>query len=84
MEKTKKRNNIHTNTNELSAGLSLVKKGLKVVLHPSSKIIHYEGKGSGSRRSYKVQKFHIVDFHKGAYRAYRDHHELELLWCRLR
>ncbi|MDQ8180653.1 glycosyltransferase family 2 protein [Pelagicoccus sp. SDUM812005] len=54
----------------------LIKSGYRVVLHPSSKIIHFEGKGSGSRRSYKVKKFHIVDFHRGAYRAYRDHHEL--------
>lgn len=50
--------------------------GYEVVLHPQSKIIHYEGKGSGSRRSYKVRRFHIVDFHRGAYRAYRSHHRL--------
>ena len=54
----------------------LKKDGYKVMLHPESKVIHYEGQGSGSRRSYAVQKFHIVDFHGGAYRAYRYHHEL--------
>lgn len=55
------------------------KRGHRVVLHPESKIIHYEGKGSGSRRSYQVQKFHIVDFHRGAYRAYRNHYGLSSL-----
>lgn len=54
----------------------LKKAGYRVVLHPDSKVIHYEGKGSGSRRSYKVKRFHILDFHKGAYRAYRDHNEV--------
>jgi GT2 family glycosyltransferase len=49
--------------------------GKKVLLHPLSKIIHHEGKGSGTR-TYQSQKFHIVDFHRGAYRCYCDHHEL--------
>lgn len=54
----------------------LKKAGYRVILHPDSKVIHYEGKGSGSRRSYKVKRFHILDFHRGAYRAYRDHHSM--------
>jgi N-acetylglucosaminyl-diphospho-decaprenol L-rhamnosyltransferase len=49
--------------------------GQRVLLHPLSKIIHYEGKGSGAR-PYKTQKFHILDFHRGAYRCYCEHHRL--------
>jgi N-acetylglucosaminyl-diphospho-decaprenol L-rhamnosyltransferase len=51
------------------------RKGHKVVLHPQSKIIHYEGQGSGVR-SYESQKFHIIDFHRGAYKCYREHHKI--------
>lgn len=40
-----------------------------VMLHPESRVIHYEGKGSGVR-PYKAQKFHILDFHRGAYRCF--------------
>lgn len=54
----------------------LKKSGYRIVLHPESKVIHFEGKGSGSRRSYRVKRFHILDFHRGAYRAFRDHHQL--------
>jgi len=43
--------------------------GKKVMLHPGSRVIHYEGKGSGMR-PYKSQKFHILDFHRGAYRCF--------------
>ncbi len=49
--------------------------GQKTCLHPQSKIIHYEGKGSGDR-PYNVQKFHIKDFHQGAYRCYCEHYGL--------
>jgi GT2 family glycosyltransferase len=49
--------------------------GKRVVLHPGSKIIHYEGKGSGAR-PYKSQRFHIIDFHRGALRCYCDHYKL--------
>jgi GT2 family glycosyltransferase len=49
--------------------------GTDVYLHPQSKIVHYEGKGSGAR-PYKVQKRHIIDFHRGAYRCYCEHYGL--------
>lgn len=49
--------------------------GKQVYLHPLSKIIHFEGKGSGSR-PYSVRKWHIVNFHKGAYRCYCEHYNL--------
>ena len=50
-------------------------EGQSVFLHPRSKIIHYEGQGSGPR-PYPVRKFHIIDFHRGAYRAYCEHYGL--------
>lgn len=34
---------------------------------PTSKVIHFEGKGGGAR-PYKVRCWHIMDFHRGAYR----------------
>lgn len=49
--------------------------GRSVLLHPGSKVIHHEGAGSGSR-PFKVRRFHIVDFHRGAYRCYCEHHRL--------
>jgi N-acetylglucosaminyl-diphospho-decaprenol L-rhamnosyltransferase len=47
----------------------LAEKARKVVLHPQSRVIHYEGKGSG-KRPYASQRFHIIDFHRGAYRCF--------------
>lgn len=47
----------------------------EVYLHPQSKIVHYEGKGSG-KRPYRVRKWHIVNFHKGAYQCYCEHYNL--------
>ncbi|MGQ8367336.1 glycosyltransferase family 2 protein [Glaciecola sp. 1036] len=49
--------------------------GKKIILDPRSKIIHYEGKGSGPR-PLAVQRFHIIDFHKGAFRAYCERYNL--------
>ena len=49
--------------------------GGRVVLHPLSRIVHHEGKGSGAR-PFKVQRFHILDFHRGAFRCYCEHHRL--------
>jgi GT2 family glycosyltransferase len=49
--------------------------GKSVYLHPQSKIIHYEGKGSGAR-PYPVQRWHILDFHRGAYCCYCEHYNL--------
>jgi len=49
--------------------------GKRIILHPRSVIVHYEGKGSGPR-PLKAQRFHIKDFHIGAYRAYCEWHAL--------
>jgi GT2 family glycosyltransferase len=54
------------------------KQGWKNYLHPQSKIIHYEGKGSGSR-PLAVRIWHVKDFHIGAYRFYCEHHGLKPL-----
>jgi GT2 family glycosyltransferase len=54
-----------------------IKSEKKVYLHPVSKIIHYEGKGSGAR-PFKVQKFHILNFHEGAFRCYCEHYNLSI------
>lgn len=53
----------------------ILQQNRRVVLHPLSKVIHYEGHGSGPR-PIKAQRFHILDFHKGAYRAFREWHGL--------
>lgn len=53
----------------------LAKLGRKVTLHPRSKVIHYEGKGSG-HRPYPAQRFHILDFHRGALRCYCERYGL--------
>jgi GT2 family glycosyltransferase len=53
----------------------LARNGRLIVLHPESKVVHYEGKGSGAR-PYLTQKFHILDFHRGAYRCYCEHNHL--------
>jgi N-acetylglucosaminyl-diphospho-decaprenol L-rhamnosyltransferase len=50
-------------------------QGRSVYLHPQSRIVHYEGKGSGAR-PYRVQRWHIVNFHQGAYRCYCEHYRL--------
>lgn len=52
--------------------------GRKVLLDPQSCIVHYEGKGSG-RRTYQVLRWHIIDFHRGAYRCFCTHHDLSRL-----
>ncbi len=53
----------------------MIKNGHKVALHPGAFILHYEGFGSGPR-PFKRQRWHIKDFHIGAYRSYRELHEL--------
>jgi GT2 family glycosyltransferase len=50
--------------------------GRTVVLDPASQIVHYEGKGSG-RRTYRVLRWHILDFHRGAFRCFCEHHGLK-------
>ena len=54
------------------------KHGKSVVLHPRSRIVHYEGKGSGAR-PYHVLRWHILDFHRGAFRCYCEHYGLHAL-----
>lgn len=56
----------------------LLRKDLRIVLHPASVVIHYEGHGSGPRHI-KAQRFHIINFHRGAYRAFREWHGLSTL-----
>jgi N-acetylglucosaminyl-diphospho-decaprenol L-rhamnosyltransferase len=51
------------------------KAGYKIHLLPQSKIIHYEGAGSG-RRTRRVRRLHVAKFHKAAYRWYCLHHEI--------
>ncbi len=53
----------------------LKRAGWRVALHPAARIIHYEGMGSGPR-PYPRQRFHIIDFHRGAWRAYCEQHDL--------
>lgn len=48
-------------------------RGWSTYLHPESKVIHYEGHGSGPR-PYAAQRFHIQNFHDGAFRLYRELH----------
>lgn len=47
--------------------------GHKIYLDPRSRIIHFEGVGSGIRTG-RVRRRHIVRFHVGAYRWYCLHH----------
>jgi GT2 family glycosyltransferase len=53
----------------------LTQKGFDVVLHPGSRVIHYEGHGSGVR-SPKIRRFHVINFHRGAYRCYSEYYGL--------
>lgn len=52
--------------------------GRKVLLDPQSKIVHYEGKGSG-KRNYPVLRWHILNFHRGAYRCFCEHYRVHRL-----
>jgi GT2 family glycosyltransferase len=45
---------------------------------PTSTVIHFEGKGGGAR-PYKVRRWHILDFHRGAYRFHLERHQLHQL-----
>jgi GT2 family glycosyltransferase len=51
------------------------KAGYTIWLHPQSRIIHYEGEGSGVRTR-RVRRKHIERFHVAAYRWYGLHHGL--------
>jgi len=61
---------------EMVICLRLKRRGRRVVLIPAATIIHFEGQGSGPR-PFKRQQFHIVDFHRGAFRAYLEQHTLQ-------
>jgi GT2 family glycosyltransferase len=50
----------------------------RVYLHPQSRIVHDEGKGSGAR-PYAVKRWHIINFHHGAYRCYCEHYNIPIL-----
>lgn len=54
------------------------KLGKLSYLHPASKIIHHEGKGSGARPLKTVIKL-TINFHSGAYRAYLEHHNISII-----
>lgn len=49
------------------------KAGYKSYLLPQSKIIHYEGLGSG-HRTRRVRRLHVERFHRAAYKWYCLHH----------
>jgi GT2 family glycosyltransferase len=49
--------------------LRVQRAGYQVYTLPTSKLIHFEGHGGGPR-PHKVRKWHIVDFHRGAYRLF--------------
>ncbi|MGH9446343.1 MAG: glycosyltransferase family 2 protein [Terriglobia bacterium] len=53
----------------------LWRAGYKVYFVPGAKVIHFEGKGSGPR-SMAWKKWHVRDFHKGAYAFYCEHYRL--------
>jgi GT2 family glycosyltransferase len=56
----------------------LRRAGGEIYLHPRSRIVHFEGHGSG-KRPYKMRRNLIIDFHRGAYRCYCEHHNLASL-----
>ncbi|MBL0156913.1 MAG: glycosyltransferase family 2 protein [Bryobacterales bacterium] len=49
--------------------------GWKIYLHPQSKILHYEGAGSGARTA-RVRRAHVKKFHIAAYKWYCMHLEI--------
>jgi GT2 family glycosyltransferase len=51
------------------------KSGGAVYLHPRSLVVHFEGRGSGTRTP-RIRRWHIANFHLGAYRCYCEHHAL--------
>jgi N-acetylglucosaminyl-diphospho-decaprenol L-rhamnosyltransferase len=63
---------------EMVQCLRIKRRGRKVALIPAATIVHFEGQGSGPR-PFKRQKFHIIDFHKGAFRAYLEHQNIAAL-----
>lgn len=54
--------------------LRVLRAGYQVYTLPTSKIVHFEGHGGGPR-PHKVRKWHIVDFHRGAYRLFLEQYQ---------
>jgi Mrp family chromosome partitioning ATPase len=52
--------------------LAMQRKGWKVFLHPTARIVHVEGMGSGRRSPATVAR-HAIDFARGSLRFYCDH-----------
>jgi len=63
---------------EMVLCMRMKRAGHRVTLHPQARIIHYEGQGSGPR-PFARQRFHLIDFHRGAWRAYCEQHNLGAL-----
>jgi GT2 family glycosyltransferase len=53
----------------------LAKLGFEIYLVPSARLVHFEGKGTGSKTP-SMRRWLIADFHKGAYRFYCEHYAL--------
>ncbi len=60
---------------ELVFARRMERTGWPSYLHPQSRIMHYEGAGSGER-TLRVRRKHAIAFHQGAYRWYTQHHEI--------
>jgi GT2 family glycosyltransferase len=58
--------------------LRLKRAGYQIWTVPQSTIVHFEGQGGGPR-PYKVKRWHIVDFHRGAYRFFVEQHRPQWL-----
>ena len=52
--------------------------GWKTFIVPTAKVVHFEGKGGGTR-PYAVRRWHIIDFSRGAYRFHCERHSLHPL-----
>ncbi len=53
----------------------LSRAGWRVYVVPTAKLIHFEGHGTG-RKTRRVRRFMISDFHQGAFRFYCEHNGL--------
>src|SRR3974390_61522 len=56
----------------------LLREGWRTFIVPTAKVVHFEGKGGGAR-PYAVQRWHIIDFSRGAYRFHCERHSLHRL-----
>ena len=53
----------------------VLRAGYETWVVPTAKVIHFEGKGGGAR-PYSIRRWHIVDFHRGAYRFHVESRKL--------